>query len=588
MTIRLFCDILSYQKEGRTIMKEQDCNRHFMKHMIQILHILQMNQVGIEQILEDSGQSDVISEVQKQSLRTACGVMDEMPGGIVIYRADESQSILYANQGLLRIFQCDTLKDFLEFTDHSFRGMVHPEDLEAVEDEIQAQIQDGKEQQNHVEYRIFRKDGSIRWIENYGRFIHCEDAGDIFYVFVGDATDKRKHRQSEQERQLEEARNKANTAVIAKNTFLTNISHDIRTPINAIFGFTSLAKSSLHDPGVLESYLERIENASKKLLDMLTKVLEVTALSSSEELREVECDLYTISQEVYDFLRPHAEEKNISYSLDCSGIRHSSIIADQEKLRQMMLNLVNNAVTYTKPGGNVTVKITEGDELIDQEALYCMTVEDTGIGMSEEFINHIFEPFSREKNSTLSGVHSIGLGLTIVKSIVDIMGGTIDAKSVENQGSTFIVTLRFRILSLDDETQTQVLPQPRRKILLVEDNEINREIEAELLERMDFIVDPAEDGQVALEKMRQASPGDYDLILLDLMMPVMDGWQTAAAIRSLPNPELANIPIIALSASVFVDDYRKSKESGINVHLAKPLNLPVLMDTIEELTKEKS
>lgn len=569
-------------------MIEQDYNRHFMKHIIEILHILQMNQVGVEQILDDSAQSDVISGEQKQSLKLACGVMDEMPGGIVIYRADESQSILYANRGLLGIFQCDTLKEFLEFTDHSFRGMVHPEDLEAVDAGLKEQVQDSENQNGYVEYRINRKDGSIRWIENYGHLIHCGEAGDFFYVFVGDDTDKRKQRQSEQERQLEEARNKANTAVIAKNTFLTNISHDIRTPINAIFGFTSLAKSSLHDPGVLESYLERIENASKKLLDMLTKVLEVTALSSSEELTEVECDLRAVSQEVYDFLRPHAEEKNISYSLDCSGIRHSGIFADKEKLKQMMLNLVNNAVTYTKPGGNVTVKITEGDELIDQEALYCMTVEDSGIGMSEDFINHIFEPFSREKNSTLSGVHSIGLGLTIVKTIVDIMGGTIDAKSVENQGSTFIVTLRFRIQSLDDETEAEALPQPRQKILLVEDNDINREIEAELLERMDFIVDPAEDGQVALEKMKQASPGDYDLILLDLMMPVMDGWQTASAIRSLPDPALANIPIIALSASVFVDDYRKSKESGINVHLAKPLNLPVLMDTIEELTKEKS
>lgn len=567
-------------------MKEQYYNHHFIKHVIYFLHLLQKNRVEVDQILDGSGQAEWLSDEELENLRTACGVMDEMPGGIVIYRADESQQILYANKGVLRIFQCGTLKDFLEFTDHSFRGMVHPKDFEAVNESIQAQVQDGKYQQDYVEYRIHRKDGTIRWIENYGHFIHCEEAGDIFYVFVGDATDKRKQQQAEQERQLEEAKNKANMAVIAKNTFLTNISHDIRTPINAIFGFTSLAKSSLHDPGLLESYLERVENASKKLLDMLTKVLEVTALSSSDELTEVECDLRTISQEVYDFLLPHAQEKDISYSLDCSGIRHSGIFADREKLKQMMLNLVNNAVTYTKPGGNVTVKITEGDELIDQAAVYCVTVEDSGIGMSEDFINHIFEPFSREKNSTLSGVHSIGLGLTIVKSIVDKMGGTIDAKSVENEGSTFIVTLRFHIQSTSEEEELENIPQPKQKILLVEDNEINREIETELLERMDFIVDPAEDGQIALEKMKQASPGDYDLILLDLLMPVMDGWQTAAAIRSLPDPVLANIPIIALSASVFVDDYRKSEESGINVHLAKPLNLPVLMDTIEELTKQ--
>lgn len=565
-------------------MKEQDYNHDFIKHVIHILHLLQTNRVELDQILSGSGQTELISAEELQNLRIACEVMDEMPGGIVIYRSDESKQILYANKGVLRIFQCDTRKDFQEFANNSFKEMVHPDDLEAVRESTQAQIQDDK--LDYVEYRIQCKDGTIRWIENYVHFIRYENVGDFCYVFVGDATDKRKQQREEQERQLEEAKNKANLAVIAKNTFLTNISHDIRTPINAIFGFTSLAKSSLHDPGLLESYLERIENASKKLLDMLTKVLEVTALSSSDELKEEECDLRAISQEVYDFLIPHAEEKNISYSLDCSGIRHSGIFADQDKLKQMMLNLVNNAVTYTKPGGEVTVKITEGDQLDDQQAVYCVTVEDSGIGMSEEFINHIFEPFSREKNSTLSGVHSIGLGLTIVKSIVDKMGGTIDAKSVENKGSVFIVTLRFRICSLNDSEEPEVVQQPKQKILLVEDNEINREIETELLERIGFVVDPAEDGQVALEKMKQASPGDYDLILLDLMMPVMDGWQTAAAIRSLPDTVLANIPIIALSASVFVDDYRKSKESGINVHLAKPLNLPVLMDTIDELTKQ--
>lgn len=562
-------------------MKEQDYNRHFMKQVIHHLHVLATNQVEVDQILNGNGQTEVLSDEDLQKIRMACGVMDEMPGGIVIYRADEGRQILYANQGLLHIFQCDTMKDFLEFTGSSFRGMVCPEDLEAAEESIQAQVQEGRSQEDYVEYRIYCKDGTVRWVENYVHVIHCDDAGDVFYVFVGDVTDRRK----QQQRQLEDAKNKANTAVIAKNTFLTNISHDIRTPINAIFGFTSLAKSSLHDPGLLQSYLERVENACKKLLDMITKVLEVTALSTSDDLTEVECDLLTISQEVYDFLQPHAEEKNLSYSLECSGIRHRGIYADKEKLKQMMLNLVNNAVTYTKPGGRVTIKVAEGDDLDTQEAVYCVTVEDTGIGISEEFINHIFEPFSREKNSTLSGVHSIGLGLTIVKNIVDKMGGTIDAKSVEDKGSTFAVTLRFRTQPLSDEEEPEVSHKPRQRILLVEDNDINREIETELLEKMDFIIDPAEDGRVALEKMKQAAPGDYDLILMDLLMPVMDGWQTSAAIRKLPDPELANIPIIALSASVFVDDYRKSKESGINVHLAKPLNLPVLLDTIEELTK---
>lgn len=316
---------------------------------------------------------------------------------------------------------------------------------------------------------------------------------------------------------------------------------------------------------------------------MLNKVLEATALSTSDELIEEECNLCTMSQEVYDFLRPHAEEKNLFYTLDCSDIKHGDIYADRQKMKQMMLNLVNNAITYTEPGGTVSMTITEEDEGPKQDAVYRVQVRDTGIGISEDFIHHIFEPFSREKNSTLSGVHCIGLGLTIVKGIVDKMGGSIEAQSVENQGSTFTVTLRLRTQKQSDVDARKAAMPPKRSILLVEDNEINREIESDLLERMGFIIDTAENGEVALQKITLASPSTYDLILLDLRMPVMDGWQTATAIRQLPDPFLANIPIIALSASIFLEDYQKSKESEINAHLAKPLNLPVLLETIDEL-----
>ncbi len=373
-------------------------------------------------------------------------------------------------------------------------------------------------------------------------------------------------------------------AAIARNAFLTNISYDIRTPLNAILGFISQAKESLYDTAAQQDYLNRIENASQKLLDMLNKVLEVTALSTSDELIEEKCDLCTIGQEVYDFLHPHAEEKNITYTLDCGDVEHGNIYADRQKLKQMMLNLVNNAITYTEAGGTVSLTITEDDEASDLEAVYHIQVKDTGIGISEDFLKHIFEPFSREKNSTFSEIHSFGLGLTIVKGIVDKMGGTIEAKSAENQGSTFTVTLRLRRQTASDAETWKTTPvPPKRTILLVEDNEINREIEAELLERLNFIIDPAENGEVALQKITQASPGTYDLVLLDLRMPVMDGWQTATAIRHLPDPVLANIPIIALSSSIFLADYQKAKECEMNAHLAKPLNLPVLLETIDEL-----
>ena len=188
------------------------------------------------------------------------------------------------------------------------------------------------------------------------------------------------------------------------------------------------------------------------------------------------------------------------------------------------------------------------------------------------------------RSTTLSGIHGIGLGLTIAKGIVEKMGGRIDVKSVPGKGSTFTVTFRFRTLAGRSGGDGGAALRPSRRLLLVEDNEINREIETELLEKMGFVIDPAENGLEALEKMKQAAPGDYDLIIMDLQMPVMDGWQSAAAIRALPDTILARIPIVALSANVLADDQRKSRESGIDAHLTKPMDLPVLLDTIEALT----
>lgn len=510
--------------------------------------------------------------------------MEEMPGGFLIYRAEEGEEIIYANKGLLRIFQCDTMEEFREFTGNSFRGIVYQEDLEEVEESIRTQILSSRYDLDYVEYRIRRKDGSIGWIEDYGHFVRNEAAGNIFYAFLGDATEKRKR--LETLRMVRETQEKADLAIAAKNAFLANISHDMRTPLNAIFGFTSLAKLSIHDPDTALEYLEQIETASKKLLDMIEKVLQISALSNAAGPKEEECSFCNILRDAYEFLLPQAREKNIAFSLNDSDIRHSTIYADQENLRQLILNLANNALTYTKPGGTVKISVTEGNELPHQEAVYSLTVEDNGIGISPEFIHQVFEPFAREKNSTLSGIHSIGLGLTIVKHIVDMMGGSIDVQSEVGKGTVFTVNLRFRVQPLSGEaggaSELQRIPQ---RLLLVEDNELNRDIETELLEKMGFVVDTAENGKTALEKMEQASPGDYDLIIMDIQMPVMDGWQASAAIRRLPNPALSKIPIIALSANVFERDQMKSKESGIDIHLTKPMNFSELLEHIERLTK---
>lgn len=521
--------------------------------------------------------------------------MNEMPGGFLIYRAGGEEQILYANRALLRIFQCADMDEFRAHTNNSFRGLVHPDDLDEVEESIREQISASQYDLDYVEYRIRRRDGAIRWIEDYGHFVRSKAVGDIFYVFLGDATEKRARSLkekatlvSEQQGLLADALAKANLAITSKNTFLSNMSHDMRTPLHAIFGFTSLARLNVNDPKEAAHYLDRVENASRQLLEMIDKVLEVSSLPDSANARETECDLRDTLKDVYDFLRPQAQEKDIAFTLDTSGLRNAAVYADQDKLHQFVLYLANNAVTYTDPGGHVSITIDEVRSLPRNYAVYRIIVADNGIGISPEFVEKIYEPFSREKNTTLSGVHGIGLGLTIAKNIVDMMGGTLDVRSELGVGSIFTATITLRLqIQYDSIRKAPAAAGTAQRILLAEDNDINREIEMELLQRMGFVIDPVENGQEALEKITYAVPGYYDLILMDLQMPVMDGWTAAKAIRALPNPVLAGIPIVALSANMLESDQQRSKESGINAHLLKPMDLALLLQTIEDLTGKK-
>ena len=337
--------------------------------------------------------------------------------------------------------------------------------------------------------------------------------------------------------------------------------------------------------------LTELETAGRQLLDMIENLLRVSCLSETGGVTETECNLRHAVQEIYDFLHPQAQEKNLSFHLDCTGLTHPHVYADGEKLRQMLTYLVNNAVTYTHPGGSVTITVSQ-EETSSSSGVYHLTVEDTGVGISPEFLDRIFEPFTRERNSTLSGIHGIGLGLTIAKSIVDRMGGALEVRSEPGQGSTFTATLHLRRQARQAAAGPggEGLPSlgEGRRILLVEDNEINREIETELLQDVGFTIDEAVNGAIAVEKVRASAPGEYDLILMDIQMPVMDGWQAAQAIRGLANPALASIPIVALSANVFQSDINKSLDSGMEAHLTKPIDIPALLKTIERILKRRA
>lgn len=669
--------------------------------------------------------------------------MDEMPGGFFIYHADGDEKLIFANQAMLRIFQCETLDEFRALTGNSFRGIVHPDDLEEVEQSIQEQIAASQYDLDYIEYRITRKDGSVRWLEDYGHFIRNRSVGDIFYVFASDATEKKNHllnlieaynkernsinqehlrrlevieglsinydsilyadldsdtilpyrlssrtkrqfderfqkrqflwyvsdyidtwvhpedrgmlsratapeyirkrladgktyyinyrvingekiqylqlrivnvskkdhisqivlgyrrvdeelrREMEQKQILESALENAKLAILAKNTFLSNMSHDMRTPLNAIFGFTGLAKKHLDDTAAMCSYLEKIETSSRQLLDLIDKVLEISwTETDNTHITETECSLRSILQDVHRSLSLPASEKNIAFTLDDAGLAHPDIYGDPDKLRHLFLYLADNAVTYTQTDGQVELTVREVEKLSNDYIVYQFIFRDTGIGISESSLQRIFDPFEREKNTTFSGIHGTGLGLTIARNIAEMMQGSIDVESALGVGSTFTVTLRLRIQNQTDPIfadSNEVLQRLfDQKILLVEDNEINREIETELLQDAGFTIDEAVNGAIAVEKVRASMPGEYDLILMDIQMPVMDGWQAAQAIRALANPALAAIPIVALSANVFQSDINKSLDSGMEAHLTKPIDIPALMKTIERILKRRA
>ncbi len=683
-------------------------------------------------------------------------IADWMPGGFFIYRAGEGEEILYANAAMLRLFGCAGMEELLTLTGGSFRGVVHPEDYETVEKSIWEQIGDNQYDLDYVEYRIIRRDGAIRWVEDYGHYVRQEDGSALFYVFISDATEKRQrqvearnaiirenikkeeqlrsrlesyHRELEgigqehlrqlevieclsldyvsifyadldqdavqsyrssgrvemgggegrrrfrgfvsayiktwvhpddraavnqalnpgyireqlaaqklfsltyrivirgeieylqlrivnagepgqavsrvvigcrsvdgelknglkQRAFLEKALKQANTAVIARNAFLSNMSHDMRTPMNAVMGFTALARKHMDERGRLLECLDVIERSGGQLLRLIDNVLEIARFESGKvTLAEEDCDLLAIAQKIQADLLPQAAGKAVSLTLDATGLRHTAIRGDRQLLSQILSRLASNAVKYTNAGGSVSIVLQELETAPTGYRTYRLAVSDTGIGIHKEFLQHIFEPFERESNTTFSGIYGTGLGLTIVKSSVDMMGGTVDVWSEVGQGSRFTVTLPLRTVGEHLASGPRFSPAgsaPRGKLLVVEDNELNRAIEIELLEDAGFSVESAENGLMAVEKIQAALPGEYVLVLMDIQMPVMDGYHAARAIRALPDPAKAGIPIIAVSANSFEEDRRLSMESGMNAHLPKPIDAPGLLEQIEAMLR---
>ena len=530
----------------------------------------------------------------------------------------------------------------------------------------------------------------------------------------------------EQNRKLEIALRHEGAANRAKREFLFNMSHDIRTPMNAIIGFTSLAATHIDNREQVLDYLKKISTSSQHLLSLINDVLEMSRIESGKvKIEEKAVHLPDLVHDVRSIIQPNVAAKRLSLFIDTMDIEDEDIITDPLRLNQILLNILSNAIKFTPTGGMISIRIAQKNGAPKGCVCYEFRIKDNGIGMSEEFQKHIFEEFSREESSTVSGIQGTGLGMSITKNIVDLMGGTIALTSEPGKGSEFIVTLCFtrsgqkaepkqlpqleglRALVADDDTNTclnvstmlskigmrpewtisgkeavirtkyaveqgdefsvyiidwlipdmngieivrqirkvignrcpiiiltaydwadiedearaagvtafcekplflselrRVLAEPFRaepaakpaqptaadlkgkKLLLVEDNELNREIALEILKEAGFVVDTAEDGAVAVQKIKQAAPGQYDLILMDIQMPNLDGYEATRQIRALPDAEKASIPIFAMTANAFEEDRQNALAAGMNGHIAKPLDVPHLLRVLADALKK--
>ena len=444
-----------------------------------------------------------------------------------------------------------------------------------------------------VNFRIVRPDST--YIHYQMRFVPLADDDGGLYgsILCFRNIDDEIRKELGIRQQLEDAKIAAEAANRAKSAFLFNMSHDIRTPMNAIIGFTDIAEKHIDDTARVEEALGKVKIAGNHLLSLINDVLDMSRVESGQvKIEEEPVCIDTAKDNLYSILAGSAEAKNILLnSVIAPSVTHRWIWADRLRMMRVLTNIVSNSVKYTNPGGRIDLLAEEMPCEKEGFARFRYTVTDTGIGMSKEYLEHVFEPFTRAESSTKSGVVGTGLGMAITKSLVELMDGTIRVESELNVGTTVILEFENRIaepvVPKVEHAEDFSVVLSGKKILLVEDNELNREIATDILEEEGIIIDSAEDGDIAVEKVRASAPGRYDLILMDIQMPRMNGYDAARAIRALPDAGLANIPIIAMTANAFDEDKKNAMDAGMNGHIAKPIDVPKLMNTLTEVLQKK-
>lgn len=470
--------------------------------------------------------------------------------------------------------------------------LVHPDDKEKFREAANTENLLKELSKNKVYYATFRSlvDGESMYWQ-----LKCVLAGtNIIRVVAGFRNvDEEMRKELAWQKDLETALSAAKEANKAKTRFLFNMSHDIRTPLNAISGYTTMAKTHVNNPERIEDYLSKIELASNSLIDLVNQVLEMARIESGKvEIQEKEANIEEQAQAMLTIAVANANVKGIRVSLEFGRIRNWRVTTDVGRINQILTNILGNAVKYTLEGGNITFKIEQLDYEAEDYGLYSFVIEDTGIGMNPDFLEHIFEVFARERDTTTSGIQGTGLGMAIVNRLVDVMNGKINIESALGKGTKVEIQIPMKICKSSETVENTKIDSKDfdfsgKRILLVEDNEMNREIACEILQANGFEVETSEDGDFAVEMVETSAPGYFDFVLMDIQMPRMNGYEATRAIRALDNRELSSIPIIAMTANAFEEDRRDALAAGMNEHIPKPIEIKKLLSTLASFVKKE-
>ena len=488
-----------------------------------------------------------------------------IPGGVKISNDDPEYSFKYVSEQFANMLGYKTPKELIEASSGSILGLAHPDDIEFG-------LADALNQYTYSDhyatiYRIRCKDGTYKYIEDRGQKVVKEDGTIEHWNLMLDKNDFM-HKSIELE-----SEKKANKS---KSDFLSRMSHDMRTPLNGIIGLLQIAERHFDDKDLLLESHKKMQVAANYLLSLINDVLQMSKIEDGNvPLTNDIIDFSELTKDILVIIEQRAKERGIKMQFNAKNdIRYPFVYGSPVHLRQIFLNIYGNCIKYNHIGGSI-VTTSDYTETDDGVVMYEWTITDTGIGMSKEYKEHIFEPFSQERQYIGSAHHGIGLGMSIVKGLIEKMGGSIEVESEEGVGSTFIIKIPFKIASTPDKVnkQTSELKIDGLNLLLVEDNELNAEIAETLLSDEGAAVTVAKDGSQAVNIFKEKPEGSFDAILMDIMMPVMDGLTATKKIRTLNHPDAKKIPIIAMTANAFKEDKEKCLAAGMNAHLAKPIEI---------------